>query len=102
MNKFKLKDISLSALLACLVAGLLALSGCGKAEVKSAESDVRPAETVRVRPIVSTWLGNPSRTFYGSGPWTDAPLEVVWKFKTKSISGRLHKDPWGGTSWPGR
>ena len=37
-----------------------------------------------------------------SGPWAAGALEVVWKFKTKAISGRLHKDPWGGTSWPGQ
>ena len=48
------------------------------------------------------WLGNASRTFYGTGPWTGDKLEVVWSFETKGISGRLHKDPWGGTSWPGQ
>src|SRR5829696_7667957 len=90
-------------LLACLVAVLSALNGCGgKAQVRTADTDVRPAETVRVRPAVATWLGNPSRTFYGSGPWAAGALEIRWKFKTKSISGRLHKDPWGGTSWPGQ
>src|ERR687884_2328800 len=91
---------------ALVLLAALALGGCGsKAEPKSKsmESDVRPAETVLARPVVSTWLGNPSRTFYGSGPWaSNGPLEVAWKFKTKAISGRLHKDPWGGTSWPGQ
>ena len=52
--------------------------------------------------MVQTWLGNFARNFYGTGPWPDAPLEVIWSFKTKSTSGRLHKDPWGGTSWPGQ
>jgi outer membrane protein assembly factor BamB len=50
-----------------------------------------------------TFLGRPTRDYYGSGPWKSAgPLKVVWKFKTKGISGRFHKDPWGGTSWPGQ
>jgi outer membrane protein assembly factor BamB len=48
------------------------------------------------------WLGNESRSFYGTGPWSDGPLEVVWEFETGFISGRLHKDPWGGSSWPGQ
>ena len=29
------------------------------------------------------------------------PLEVVWEFETWT-TGRLHKDPWGGSSWPGQ
>src|SRR5262249_24328589 len=49
---------------------------------------------------VPMWLGNSSRSFYGTGPWSNGPLEVVWEFETKSISGRLHKDPGGGSSWP--
>jgi outer membrane protein assembly factor BamB len=48
------------------------------------------------------WLGSTSRNFYGTGPWSDKPLEVVWEFETKFITGRLHKDPWGGSSWPGQ
>ena len=48
------------------------------------------------------WLGNTSRNFYGTGPWSTGPLEIVWEFETKFITGRLHKDPWGGSSWPGQ
>src|SRR6185503_9225837 len=48
------------------------------------------------------WLGNPQRNFYGSGPWQEGPMEIVWQAETGLISGRLHKDPWGGTSWPGQ
>src|SRR5215216_5037611 len=97
-----MKKSELSLLMSCLAVVLL-LNGCGgKAQERAADSDVRPATTVIARPVVATWLGNPARTFYGSGPWAAGPLEVVWKFKTKSISGRLHKDPWGGTSSPGQ
>jgi outer membrane protein assembly factor BamB len=48
------------------------------------------------------WLGNPSRNFYGTGPWSNEKLQIVWQFETKMISGRLHEDSWGGTSWPGQ
>ncbi|MBA2340540.1 MAG: PQQ-binding-like beta-propeller repeat protein, partial [Pyrinomonadaceae bacterium] len=51
---------------------------------------------------VPMWLGNPERNAYGSGPWPSRPLEVLWDFKTKTSSGRLHKDQWGGSGWPGQ
>ena len=41
------------------------------------------------------WLGNGERNFYGSGPWKDGGLKVVWQVETGFMSGRLHKDPWG-------
>src|SRR5436309_2440176 len=66
-----------SVLLFTTILAALFLNGCGgKAETKSktAESDVRPAETVRVRENVATFLGNPSRSFYGTGPWGTQPL----------------------------
>src|SRR6185436_290737 len=31
-------------------------------------------------PTVPTWLGNSSRNFYGTGPWSDKPSEVLWEF----------------------
>src|SRR5437763_1484917 len=48
------------------------------------------------------WLGNATRNFYGTGPWKAGQLKVIWELKTDWISGRLHKDPWGGASWPGQ
>ena len=62
----------------------------------------KPIEEKKPAPAVATWLGNAERNYYGSGPWQEGKLEVVWEFKTSSTSGRLHKDPWGGTSWPGQ
>ena len=87
---------------AALVLALL-LSACGtsvvsKTGVESGTKD--PAKAVVAS--LPYWLGNPQRNFYGSGPWAPGPLEIVWEFKTDSISGRLHPDPWGGTSWPGQ
>ena len=55
-----------------------------------------------VSPSSHFWLGNSQRNFYGTGPWSDGPLEIVWEAETGLISGRLHPDPWGGTSWPGQ
>ena len=30
------------------------------------------------------------------------PLEIVWELETGFIIGRLHEDPWGGSSWRGQ
>src|SRR5256885_11955561 len=87
------------------ILAVLFLNGCGgKAETKSktAESDMRPAETVRVRENVSTFLGNPSRSYYGTGPWSQQPLEVLWSVKTGAMAGPNHKVAWGGSALPGQ
>ena len=101
--------IKLKALSLCLLAlaALLLLSGCGgkvtqEIYARSTESALRTAEVVRVPPTVPMWLGNPGRTFYGTGPWPKGPLEVAWQFETEATAGRLHKDKWGGSSWPGQ
>ena len=51
---------------------------------------------------VPMWLGNPSRNFTALDRGPSEPLEVVWEFETGFTTGRLHKDPWGGSSWPGQ
>ncbi|HEV7398133.1 MAG TPA: PQQ-binding-like beta-propeller repeat protein [Pyrinomonadaceae bacterium] len=51
---------------------------------------------------LKTWLGNPERNYYGSGPWKEGQLKITWEVKTSLISGQFHKDGWGGTSWPGQ
>ena len=104
--KLKIVNTNLqSVLLFATILAVLFLNGCGgKAETKSktAESDVRPAETVRVRENVATFLGNPSRSFYGTGPWGTQPLEVLWSVKTGAMAGPNHKIAWGGSAWPGQ
>ena len=80
--------------------GSLALVGCGKVTRRTEPS---PPKSEKTKPTgVPTWLGNPERNFFGTGPWGEGPLEIIWEFKTSTTSGRLHKDPWGGTSWPGQ
>src|SRR5262245_31905195 len=86
-----------------LLAVSISLSACGgrvisKTEAKPAE----PPPAPKPPSSVPAWLGNSSRNFYGTGPWSTGPLEIVWEFETDFISGRLHKDPWGGSSWPGQ
>ena len=85
---------------AFLIAVLACISACGGKVITHTEA--KPPPPPPVPTSVPAWLGNPSRDFYGTGPWSNEPLEVVWEFETKSISGRLHKDPWGGSSWPGQ
>ena len=85
-----------------LIALAAALFGCGGKLVK--ETSAEPVVEHPAPPPVDfpTWLGNPTRNFYGTGPWSNKPLEVVWDFKTDWSSGRLHKDPWAGSGWPGQ
>src|SRR5512132_1310188 len=86
-------------LLLCLgVAG----SGCGSNVVKETEAEPLVAAKPVKPPGMPMWLGNLERNFYGSGPWPDRPLEVIWEFETKLTSGPLHKEGWGGSSWPGQ
>ena len=84
------------------LAFVFACTACGGRVVQKTEAEVLPKAAAPVPDAVPLWLGNPTRNFYGTGPWPDRPLEVVWEFETKLISGRLHKDGWGGTSWPGQ
>ena len=79
---------------------VLAFSGCGASVVKETQAETK---VVKAAPAtVPMWLGNPARNFYGNGPWSDKALHVVWDFKTQWSSGRLHKDPWAGSGWPGQ
>jgi outer membrane protein assembly factor BamB len=80
---------------------LLGLTGC---RTTPPAPVAPPAPTPAPTPEGTvTFLGRPTRDFYGSGPWkSNGPLKVVWQNKTGGIAGRFHKDPWGGTSWPGQ
>ena len=81
---------------------LVSLPACGGKLVK--ETSAEPVAERPAPPPVEfpAWIGNRERNFYGTGPWEEGPLEVIWENETGLISGRLHKDGWGGTSWPGQ
>jgi outer membrane protein assembly factor BamB len=83
--------------LACL---LLTFSGCA-GKVLETTAETRPPQP-KAATAVPMWLGNPERNFYGTGPWKDGPLQVIWEVETGGIAGPLHKDLWGGASWPGQ
>jgi outer membrane protein assembly factor BamB len=83
-----------------IILALLLLPACGGKVIT--ETAAKPAEPPKPPSSVPMWLGNASRNFYGTGPWSGKKLEVVWEFETDWIKGRLHKDPWGGSSWPGQ
>ena len=79
----------------------IGLTACGNRAVS--ETKAGPlVEKPKPPSAVPMWLGNSTRNFYGTGPWKDGQLSIVWEVETGFISGRLHKDPWGGTSWPGQ
>src|SRR5688572_6681065 len=86
----------------CLLLLLASFTGCGGKLVTETVAEPKGSRPAPPPKSVPTWLGNTSRNFYGTGPWSDEPSEILWEFETKLISGRLHKDPWGGTSWPGQ
>ena len=91
-------------LLLALPAAALVLSfaGCGGRVVQQTGAEVLHEAPKGPPTSVPLWLGNPTRNFYGTGPWASEPVQVIWGFETKLTSGRLHKDGWGGTSWPGQ
>ncbi len=90
-----------SSLGALCLASLAALSGCGTKAVSETKAEPR-LEKPKPPSAVPMWLGNATRDFYGTGPLKDGQLKVIWQIETGFMSGRLHKDPWGGTSWPGQ
>jgi len=83
----------------CLGA-LVSIAGCGG----KAASEIKAGPINKPKPpsAVSMWLGSAERNFFGTGPWRDGELKVIWEVETGFITGRLHEDPWGGTSWPGQ
>lgn len=97
-----LRALSVYAVI-CFCVFSLSSTGC---RTKAQSETVKAAPTPTPVPTPEgtvTFLGNPTRDFYGTGPWkSDGPLKVVWQAKTGGISGQFHKDPWGGTSWPGQ
>jgi len=87
--------------LALMLAPLLA--ACGGKVISKPAIEPGSKQTVKENPSsLPNWLGNPGRNFYGTGPWQEGPLEIVWERGTDFITGRLHKELWGGTSWPGQ
>ena len=88
-----------TTLILCVAA---CLSGCGGKILKETEAKPASRPTAKINKAISTWLGNPARNFFGTGPWTDGPLVKVWEVETKWTTGPLHEDPWSGTSWPGQ
>src|SRR5687767_4281963 len=97
-SRFLASSLSLILLLALS----FSLAACGGSLVKETVAETKVERPAPPPTSVPTWLGNTSRTFYGTGPWSDHPSEILWEFETGFISGRLHKDLWGGTSWPGQ
>ena len=72
-----------------IILALLLLTACGGKVITPTEA--KPAPPPKPPTSVPAWLGNASRNFYGTGPWSDAPLQVVWEFKTNWIKiGRAH------------
>src|SRR5690242_19560536 len=75
----------------CLVC-LGVLSGCGGKAASETKAEPR-IEKPKPPTAVPLWLGNGERNFYGTGPWKDGELKVIWELQTGFMSGRLHKDP---------
>ena len=58
------------------------LLGCrGKAAVENKA----PVEKPKPPSAVPMWLGNAERNFYGTGPWKDGQLTVIWEVETGFI-----------------
>lgn len=63
----------------------------------------RPVEIQSQRILISTFLGNERRKFYGIGP-VPHPLEIRWKVKIGGDSTRIGRKTvkWYGTGWTGQ
>ena len=66
---------------------VLPLAGCGARVVSKTAVDPGAKATKEVPANLPNWLGNSHRNFYGSGPWQDGPLEIIWEFETGFITG---------------
>lgn len=55
---------------------------------------------------LTMFRGNPTRTFYGTGPLPDRPLRQRWRFPDRAMCGQspVGKTPkvWCGTGWTGQ
>src|SRR2546430_10020275 len=67
----------------CLVLLLVSLNACGGKLVKETVAEPKVERPAPPPTSVPTWLGNTRRNFYGTGPWSDRPNEVLWEFETK-------------------
>ncbi|MEK6333706.1 MAG: PQQ-binding-like beta-propeller repeat protein [Acidobacteriota bacterium] len=94
------RPLSATGLALALIAVALLVTGCSSKVVSKTPAAI--IEKPKPPTSVPMWLGNAERMFFGTGPWKDGVLTVKWEFETDFITGRLHKDLWGGTSWPGQ
>src|SRR6266496_1741928 len=100
LSRFSVQSLPLAIVFVIALSGL----GCGRTVVPKTEAETKPKKSIESAAPkgIPMWLGNPSRNFYGTGPWPEKPPEVLWAVKTKLITGQFHKDGWGGSSWPGQ
>src|ERR1043165_5790688 len=100
IQRFPLRSSRCCLVAVCLLA-VASCAGCGGKAAYETKAEPR-IEKPKPPTAVPMWLRNGERNFFGTGPWKDGELKVIWEVETGFISGRLHKDPWGGTSWPGQ
>ena len=65
-----------------LCLSIIPLVGCGNKVVP--ETPAAVVEKPKPPTAVPMWLGNGERNFYGSGPWKDGGLKVVWRTPVKA------------------
>ena len=85
-------------LLIFLLFGSLGVTSCVSKGTVSQVSAKPVPETKPTPSAVATWLGNPERNFYGTGPWPDGQLQIIWEVKTGSTSGRLSANGTGNVA----
>ncbi len=100
MNPLSFSALRLFLSVTVLICASFALAGCSRGVVRETAAETRIEKPKP--PGSPMWLGNPERNFYGTGPLKNGALRIVWEAETDFIKGRLHKDPWGGSSWPGQ
>jgi len=92
-----------AAVLFCIL--LTVHIGCNEKHdtMPAPEQQQKPIRIQTRQVLISTFLGNDKRKFYGIGP-VPHPLVVRWKFKIGGDSTRIGKKTakWYGTGWTGQ
>ncbi|HSV33710.1 MAG TPA: hypothetical protein VLH87_06265, partial [Pyrinomonadaceae bacterium] len=87
MNPLSFPALRLFLSVPVVICASFALAGCSRGVVRETAAETR-VEKPKPPTALPMWLGNPARSFFGTGPIPKS-LKVIWNFKTTWTRGRL-------------